>query len=346
MERLLKHHMRYLIPKNDLNKLVAEIKELGEEVKVTLEATGAYHFPVVISLTEANIFVSVINPLMMKKYANTTLRKGKTDKMDSVKIANYGIDHWFKLEKFTAKEEIYAELNLLGRQYSHYIKMRIESKLVLSNLLDRTMPKIRTLLRSNRSEEPTKDKLCDFAEEYIHFDNITKMSEDKFIKSYQKWAKKKGYHQSESKAKAIYALSHEGIQTLSSNSSSTKMLVLEAVRVLKEVNKTLELILTQMNELAKTLPEYQTVRDMSGVGEVLAPRLIAEIGDVRRFHNGSALIAFAGLDSPPYESGQFIGTKRRISKRGPALLRKTGYEVMKCLKTVKPTEDAAVYEFI
>ena len=95
---------------------------------------------------------------------------------------------------------------------------------------------------SKRSDEPTKDKLCDFVEEYIHFDNISKMSEGKFIKSYQKWAKKKGYHQSESKAKEIYALSHEGIPTLSSNLPSTKMLVLEAVRVLKEINKTLELI--------------------------------------------------------------------------------------------------------
>ena len=58
------------------------------------------------------------------------------------------------------------------------------------------------------------------------------------------------------------------------------------------------------------------------------------------------MIAYAGIDSPPYESGGFTGTKRGITKRGSSLLRKTGYEVMKCLKTVKPTEDAAVYEFI
>ena len=36
---------------------------------------------------------------------------------------------------------------------------------------------------------------------------------------------------------------------------------------------------------------------MKGVGEVLSVRLIAEIGDVRRFHNGSALVAFAGIDA-------------------------------------------------
>lgn len=35
---------------------------------------------------------------------------------------------------------------------------------------------------------------------------------------------------------------------------------------------------------------------MEGVGSVLAPRLIAEIGDIRRFHSGKAPIAFAGID--------------------------------------------------
>lgn len=74
------------------------------------------------------------------------------------------------------------------------------------------------------------------------------------------------------------------------------MLVLEAVIVLKEINKTLDLILTQMQGITKTLPEDQVVRGMNAVGEVLAQRLIAEICDIRRFHNGSALVVFSGLN--------------------------------------------------
>ena len=74
--------------------------------------------------------------------------------------------------------------------------------------------------------------------------------------------------------------------------------------------------------------------------------MIAEIGDVRRFHNGKALIAHAGIDAPPYQSGQFTETERKISKRGSSSLRKIGYEMMRCLKTHKEPEDAAVYRFI
>lgn len=207
------------------------------------------------------------------------------------------------------------------------------------------MPGIKTLLKG-WNETNGKDKLGDFVEEYWHYDNITKKSEEQFIESYLKWAKEKGYHQSQDKAAKIYMLAKEGIPTVSSDTSSTKMLVQEAVRVLREIDNTLMTILIQMQALAKSLPEYPVVRAMGDVGNVLAPKLIAEIGDVRRFHSGKALIAHAGIDAPPYQSGQFTGTERKISKRGSSSLRKIGYEVMRCLKTHKEPEDAAVYRFI
>jgi len=124
------------------------------------------------------------------------------------------------------------------------------------------------------------------------------------------------------------------------------MLVQEAVNVLRTIDKSLNNILTQMKELAKSLPEYSVVRSIGGVGDVLAPKLIAEIGNVRRFHSAKALTAYAGIDPPPYESGQFIGTNRKITKRGSSTLRKVGYEVMRSLKTHGEPKDYAVYQYI
>src|SRR5690554_3139513 len=235
---------------DEIDKLISKIKALDGETKVILEATGAYHFPLVAKFKEADIHISVINPLLMKKYASATIRKGKTDKLDAIKIANYGIDNWFKLEDFQLSDDVYDELKILGRQYSHYIKMKIQSKLSLTTLLDSTMPGINKLLSGKRSDMPTRDKLSDFVEKYWHYDNITKLREKKFCDDYCKWAKKKGYHAKEAKAKEIYAMAKAGIPTLKSSSPSTKMLVLEAVRVLKEVNQTLSTILTRMQEIA------------------------------------------------------------------------------------------------
>ena len=73
--------------------------------------------------------------------------------------------------------------------------------------------------------------------------------------------------------------------------------------------------------------------------------LIAEIGDVRRFHSKRALIAYAGIDAPPYQSGKFCANNRHISKRGNRYLRKTGYEVMQSYVMHKPANDP-IFTFI
>lgn len=329
----------------ELNELCKMLKRMNDEVKVVMEATGIYHLPVLSYLKTEGIFVSVINPYEMKTYRSQGLRKVKTDRQDAITIANYGIDHWFNLRDYVDNEAIYSELKVLSRQYRFHMKSRVENVLNLTHLLDYTMPGIKSLLHG-WNEASGKDKLSDFVEEYWHYDNITKKSEKQFVKSYLNWAKRKGYQQSESKALKIYELAKEGIPTLSSNIPSVKILVLEAVKVLREVNRTLFAILSRMKELAKVLPEYPIVRAMGGVGDVLSVKLIAEIGDVRRFHNGKALIAYAGIDAPPYQSGKFVGTERKISKRGSAALRKVGYEVMRCLKTMDRPEDGIVYDYI
>lgn len=57
------------------------------------------------------------------------------------------------------------------------------------------------------------------------------------------------------------------------------------------------------------------------------------MGNIRRFKNAGSIIVYAGLDAPPYQSGKFEATNRHISKRGNKYLRKTGYEVMKSIKS-------------
>ncbi len=169
------------------------------------------------------------------------------------------------------------------------------------------MPGIKKMLKS-WNEANNKDKLSDFVEIFWHFDVIVSMKQEEFVLAYVQWAKERKYHQSQSKAIEIYELAANGISTLPSSTPSTQMLVQEAVNVLRTIDKSLNNILTRMKEIAKSLPEYSVVRSMGGVGDVLAPKLIAEIGDIRRFYSAKALTANAGIDPPPYESGQFVGT--------------------------------------
>ena len=313
---------------SELKTLVKLMKSMRDDVKVVMESTGIYHLPVLTYLKENGIFTAVINPYQMKQYRVQGLRRVKTDKADSMTIAKYGLDNWDELKDFVSSEDKYRELTLLSRQYRHYMRIHVTSLQELTHILDFTMPDVKKEFNSWNPENG-KDKLSDFVEKYWHYDNIRKKSERQFVESYLAWAKKKGYRCNQNKAAKIYSMAKEGIPTLPAD-QTTKMLVIQAIEVLRRVDETLNTIL----------------RSMGGVGDVLAPKLIADIGDVRRFHNSKALIAYAGIDAPPYQSGQFIGTNRSISKRGSSAIRKTGYEVMRSLKSHPMPEDGAVYQFI
>ena len=215
-----------------LNALSELLKRLSGEIRVVMEATGIYHLPILTFLQEKGFFISVINPYAMKKYAKDNgVRGAKTDKLDSITIANYGIEKWYKLQEYKSDEEVYAELKLLGRRYRHYMELHIAALQELTHILNYTMPGIKKMLRS-WNEANNKDKLSDFVEIFWHFDVIVSMNQEEFVLAYAQWAKERKYHQSQSKAIAIYELAANGISTLPSSTPSTQMLVQEAVNVL------------------------------------------------------------------------------------------------------------------
>ena len=126
-----------------LEYLCSIIGELTDKVYCAVESTSVYHIPVVSYLQENDIFVSVINPLIIKKYASMDIRKVKTDKVDSLKLGSYVIDNYRHLVNYSTDDELYSELRILSRQYLHYVKVLANAKVNLTDLLDRTLPGIK-----------------------------------------------------------------------------------------------------------------------------------------------------------------------------------------------------------
>ena len=143
----------------ELNALGELLKRLNGEIRVVMEATGIYHLPILTYLHEKGFFVSVINPYAMKKYVKDNgVRGAKTDKLDSITIANYGIEKWYKLQEYKSDEDVYAELKILGRRYRHYIELHIAALQELTHILDYTMPGIKKMLK-NWNEANNKDRI-------------------------------------------------------------------------------------------------------------------------------------------------------------------------------------------
>ena len=187
--------------------------------------------------------------------------------------------------------------------------------------------------------------LLDIYEKYYHIEIVLSVSKETFINDIESIAKKNGHRVGKKIGEAIYEAAPQ-IVTLRPNNSFTQIAATNCVQLLRQSIKATDSIITEMDSLAKTLPEYQIVSDMSGVGPKTRSRLIAEIGNVTRFKNAGSLIAYCGIDAPPYQSGQFQANNRHISKRGDKYLRKVGYEITRSLKTSRPKHDTAVYDYI
>ena len=312
-----------------LEFLEDKLKKLPkDDLKIVMEETWTYHLPVLGYLLDREYFVAAENALKIKKYLDRGLRKAKTDKKDSYKLAEYACDNWFKLNKVRENDEIYNELRFLSRQYLATIAVQIKQKVNFSNLCDLLFPGYYQLLDDNNFILG-----LEIFKKYFHPEIVKKKKENQFITEIDKIAKKLGHKGAGiTLANKIYTLAQNTIPPRPNNQYS-QLSASSCVDALIITIKTSNTIITEMDKLARELPEYDVINEIPGCGKKLTSRVIAEIGDIRRFKNAGSIIAYAGLDAPPYQSGQFEATNRHISKRGNKYLRKTGYEIMKTIKS-------------
>lgn len=229
------------------------------------------------------------------------------------------------------------------RQYEQYTKLRTMLKNNLISLLDQTFPGINRLFSSLRRADGS-EKWIDFASAFWHSECVSSLTENGFAQRYQKWCRKNSYNFSEKKAKDIHVYACGNIGVIP-KTDTVKLLVEQSVLQLRTTSVALAALQQEMQALAASLPEYHIVMQMYGAGPSLGPQLMAEIGDVRRFHSKKALVTFAGIDAPPYQSGQLSVQSRSISKRGSSSLRRTLLLVMSVILQNSPT-DEPVYQFM
>ena len=327
----------------EMNALVSRLKELGEPVTILLEYTGHYHYPVLKKLQEEGFPVCVVNPYQMKKYGDVEIRKAKTDKKDALRIATFALEKSYKLVPYSSMEEKYEDLKFLSRQYQQRISFVSTLKVQLINMLDQTMPGITKIL-ALKSRDPEKCALLLFIKRYKSFDEIQRIGKTRFLSTYATLMKKTPDRYAPKKGLEIYELARDSITTRGEDPYIWSAQD-QCVDLLATAQNAADEIITQMQNIAETIPEYKVLRAMNGVGDRLGPVILAEIGDIRRFHSAKALNSFAGNDAPPYQSGQFESRNRHISKRGSSALRKACFEVMQALKLTKPQDDP-VYQFI
>ncbi len=82
----------------------------------------------------------MVNALLVHDYGHNSLRRVKTDRKDSIKLANYGLAHWLTLPRYAPEEKNRLLLRNCFRQYQQYAKVQTILKNNLIALLDNIFP--------------------------------------------------------------------------------------------------------------------------------------------------------------------------------------------------------------
>ena len=90
----------------NIQSLIQQIKSIEGESRIVMEHTGHYYEPLARELSLAGLFVTAINPKLIKDFGDNSLRKVKSDKADAVKIARYTLDSWTELKQYSLMDEI------------------------------------------------------------------------------------------------------------------------------------------------------------------------------------------------------------------------------------------------
>ena len=92
--------------KREIRKeLITPFKKIKGSVVFVMESTGIYHTRLAYWLCEEGFNISVVNPLIIKRYGQMHLMRIKTDKADAKMIAEYGYEYQHKISLFRAKDE-------------------------------------------------------------------------------------------------------------------------------------------------------------------------------------------------------------------------------------------------
>jgi transposase len=106
--------------------------------------------------------------------------------------------------------------------------------------------------------------------------------------------------------------------------------------VLTTIQQHIDFLQTQLDEIRQQLHDHldqhpdlkhqaDLLRSIPGIGDITACRLLAELGDWRRFTNVRQVVAFAGLNPEHRDSGNRQGGYTAISKCGSSSLRRALY---------------------
>lgn len=304
--------LRFSNTEDGCKKLLNKLKKYDitkDTCVIGLEATGHYWLSLYSYFAELGFDLKVINPIQSDAFRKMSIRKVKNDSVDSLIIAQ--LMRFGEYSTTSLSDEDTLALRQLSRYRLFLVDECSDYKRKIIALLDQIFPEYSSLF-SNTFGVASKEILLNYQtpEDMLSVSTteltnlISKCSRGRFGKD---------------KALEIKNAANNtfGIKIATDAFSFQIKQMIEQLNFLEDHIKELEY------KISSLLYEINDViTSITGIGDVLGAIIIGEIGDISRFESAPKLVAFAGLDVAVKQSGDFAGTKNKISKRGSPYLRR------------------------
>lgn len=325
--RMRIHHDSNADVKRAIRLLRKMEKDFASRPFVVMESTGHYHKILFHSLCRAGFEVSVTNPIQTDSIKNIGIRKVKNDKVDARKIA---LLHRFQELKSTniPNEDIEC-LRSLCRQYYKLSDELTVYKNRLTGIIDQVMLSFKDVFPSIFSKTAIA-----VLEKYPTPEHILKANKGDLV-SLIRDNSRKSLEWSNAKYELLVSKARE-FAPLSINNPSNVAMMGVYISMIKTLDENLAKILKAIRQLitedmTKDTPmlslTLELLQSIPGVGLLTAATILAEVGDFSAFSKPGKLVAYFGVDPSVMQSGEFIGTRNKMSKRGSKLLRRVLFTV-------------------
>ena len=273
-----------------------------------MEATGHYWYPIYSFLKAKGYTICVINPIQSDSLRKMYIRQTKNDSIDSFLIAE--VIRFGQFGTTSMADENILAMRQLCRYRDSVISSRTEIKLRIGTIMEQIFPEYEKQFSSLWMSTS-----MGILEKYLTPENIENAPIDERFEII-----KDKSHNRLTKAKAI------SIKEAAADTFGIKIAQDAFSFQLKQLIDRMNFLDKQIEALDIEIMKYYEQFDcylhtIPGIGIIGAATILAEIGDISRFKNSSALVAFAGIDPTVRQSGEFNSTHNHMSKRGSPYLR-------------------------
>ena len=301
-------------------QLLKELAAFSKHPQIIFEATGVYSRRLQAFLEDYGYEYVILNPLKAKKEMDMGLRHNKTDKTDAYHLALTQRLHHHPVNQL--QSQTYKQLNSLSRFYDQLTSDLVMAKNRLHQSLQSTFPEIETLFCSAKGKNYWQIVL-----HYPHCDLVRKDNQKQII-DWLMQLKGIGFKHAQKTADKLIELAHKAYPVVSSDSVEVEQVQYYAHRLLG-LSEQRKQIIERMVKLANSLPnnDLKNLESIPGFAQTTAVRVLAELGDLRRFSNPNKINAFIGIDPGRYQSGE-MDSSLSITKHGNAVARKLLYRAI------------------